>query len=508
MTVGSKTATYAYDADGIRTQKTVDGVTHTYYTLNGKLMRESFPYNGSTFIMDFIYDESGKPFALSYSSNGGESFYVYYYGVNAQGDVEKIFGFTTNEETGKEEEYIYGYYTYDAWGNVTAHTRSGGTPSTTSIVYRNPIRYRGYVYDNETGWYYLQSRYYDPANHRFINADSYASTDSTDPISCNMFAYCGNNPVNRIDPTGEAWWEWALAAVVVAVAAVAVVVTAGGAAAGMAAVAAVASGTAASSTAATVAAGVFIGSSVGLATSAYEAASTSRSLDEFADQGTNGLFSTIAGGAIGGTYAYNLTKPVCAACFIAGTPVLTADGDKPIERVQAGDYVWAWDEETGDVALKPVVEVYVNETNELTHIFVDGREIIATPEHPFYTPVYGWTSAAHLRAGDILVLVNGEYVVVEKIQHELLESPVKVYNFQVEDYHTYYVGVGVLVHNRCSNSMRTPDQQALADLAKEVKNNAKHGQFISYNEAQILDDWAMEYGVPQHHQALIGSGSH
>ena len=47
MTVGSKTATYAYDADGIRTQKTVDGVTHTYYTLNGKLMRESFPYRRS-----------------------------------------------------------------------------------------------------------------------------------------------------------------------------------------------------------------------------------------------------------------------------------------------------------------------------------------------------------------------------------------------------------------------------------------------------------------------------
>ena len=207
VTVGSKTATYAYDADGIRTQKTVDGVTHTYYTLNGKLMRESFPYNGSTFIMDFIYDESGKPFALSYSSNGGESFYVYYYGVNAQGDVEKIFGFTTNEETGEEEEYVFGYYTYDAWGNVTAHTRSGGTPSTTSIVYRNPIRYRGYVYDNETGWYYLQSRYYDPANHRFINADSYASTDSTDAISCNMFAYCGNNPVNRIDPRGLFWEE-------------------------------------------------------------------------------------------------------------------------------------------------------------------------------------------------------------------------------------------------------------------------------------------------------------
>ena len=109
-----------------------------------------------------------------------------------------------------------------------------------------------------------------------------------------------------------------------------------------------------------------------------------------------------------------------------------------------------------------VVETYVNETSELTHIFVNGEEIVATPTHPFYCPVKGWTDAAHLRAGDILVLVNGEYVVVEKIQHELLENPVKVYNFQVQDYHTYYVAEsGVLVHNRClpenSVAMSTDD---------------------------------------------------
>ena len=84
------------------------------------------------------------------------------------------------------------------------------------------------------------------------------------------------------------------------------------------------------------------------------------------------------------------------------------------------------------------------------HIFVNGEEIICTPTHPFYNPVKGWTDAVHLSAGDILVLVNGEYVVVEKVQHELLENPVKVYNFQVEDYHTYYVAEsGVLVHNDC-----------------------------------------------------------
>lgn len=139
-------------------------------------------------------------------------------------------------------------------------------------------------------------------------------------------------------------------------------------------------------------------------------------------------------------------------CFVAGTIVLTALGAIPIEEIEAGDCVWAWDEETGDVALKQVVETYVNETDELVHLHVNGEEIICTPTHPFYSPVKGWTAAVHLRAGDILVLVNGEYVVVEKIQHEILEAPVTVYNFQVEKYHTYYVAnSGILVHNECGN---------------------------------------------------------
>ena len=146
------------------------------------------------------------------------------------------------------------------------------------------------------------------------------------------------------------------------------------------------------------------------------------------------------------------TTPNVSACFVAGTLVQTEIGAIPIESIKAGSLVWAWDEETGDVALKRVVETYVNETDALVHIFVNGEEIITTPSHPFYSPVKGWTDAVRLRAGDILVLVNGEYVVVEKIQHEILEAPVTVYNFQVEDYHTYYVAnAGVLVHNMCAN---------------------------------------------------------
>ena len=89
-------------------------------------------------------------------------------------------------------------YTYDAWGSPLSTT--GSLAST--LGEQNPLRYRGYVYDTETGLYYLQSRYYNPAWGRFINADGYASTGQG-IIGNNMFAYCGNNPVIRHDPTGQ-----------------------------------------------------------------------------------------------------------------------------------------------------------------------------------------------------------------------------------------------------------------------------------------------------------------
>lgn len=192
---------------------------------------------------------------------------------------------------------------------------------------------------------------------------------------------------------------------------------------------------------------------------------------------TGAITGAIQGGMSG--YANHLRY---GSCFVAGTLVATATGYVAIEKIRAGDLVWAWDEETGDVALKPVVETYINETTELTHIFVGGEEIVATPTHPFYCPVKGWTDAAHLRAGDILVLVNGEYVVVEKIQHELLESPVKVYNFQVEDYHTYYVSDnGVLVHNSCNHNSRWRSERRRywKDTAQSAELNKNYGAYVA-----------------------------
>ena len=410
-------------------------VTHEYLTLNGKVARETIKTNNSlTAVLDFIYDESGKPFALKYSTNG-TSFQTYYYVLNLQGDVVKLIHYIP----GFEYESV-ATYEYDAWGNIVS--------SSGRLAEINPLRYRGYYYDNETGFYYLQSRYYDPANRRFINADTYSSTDPGDAIGCNMFAYCGNNPVMRNDYSGDAWWHWVVATVAVVGLAVASVVTCGGAAAAAMTATALISGTCTTvPAAATIITGAALGAGVAYAGSVVSAASSVKSTEEFAEYGKSALISTVAGAVVGAVAgAIN----AATSCFVAGTPVLTEDGDKPIEDVTVGDYVWAWDEATGTTELKQVVETYVNETSELMHIFVNGEEIVATPTHPFYCPVKGWTDAAHLRAGDILVLVNGEYVVVEKIQHELLENPVKVYNFQVQDYHTYYVAEsGVLVHNTC-----------------------------------------------------------
>ncbi|MBE6948175.1 MAG: RHS repeat-associated core domain-containing protein [Ruminococcaceae bacterium] len=123
----------------------------------------------------------------------------YYYLVNLQGDVMGIVDSTGN---------IVVSYTYDAWGKPLSTT--GMMASTLGSL--NPLRYRGYVYDQETGLYYLQSRYYNPEIGRFINADDYISTGQG-LLSKNAFTYCYNNPVIYSDYAGE--FPWLIVGIVV-----------------------------------------------------------------------------------------------------------------------------------------------------------------------------------------------------------------------------------------------------------------------------------------------------
>ena len=191
-------------------------------------------------------------------------------------------------------------------------------------------------------------------------------------------------------------------------------------------------------------------------------------------------------------------------CFIAGTLVATETGYVTIENIKVGDLVWVHDPETGETALKPVVQTFRNETTEWIHVTVKGETLTCTPEHPFYVPKKGWTSAIDLRAGDILVMLNGEYVVVEQVQHELLESPETTYNFEVEDFHTYYVGdEPVLVHNKCKNIYKT-DSRAKAikegkEFLEEGFTKEGNGYYVSKDRYRSMRfDTTHHDGTPVH----------
>ena len=178
--VGGQTVKYAYDMSGVRSSKQVGDTTYTYTTLSGKVMRQQWGNKS----LEFVYDDGNQPFAMIYKH--GSTAELYYYLVNAQGDVAAIL-----DSSGT----MVASYNYGAWGSCTVYNSSDA-----AIGDLNPLRYRGYYYDAETGFYYLQSRYYDPAICRFINADG-LFTDGF--VGSNLFTYCVNDPVNTVDPTGN-----------------------------------------------------------------------------------------------------------------------------------------------------------------------------------------------------------------------------------------------------------------------------------------------------------------
>ena len=178
MTGGGVTWTFTYDANGMRTSRTNGSTTYSYVYNGGQLSQMTV--GGNT--LNFTYDASGTPLSVVYNGT------YYYYVTNLQGDVVAIL-----DHTGAAQVC----YTYDAWGRVMSTTED--MASTLGVL--NPLRYRGYVYDPETSLYYLQSRYYNPALGRFINADALSSTGQG-LLGNNMFAYCLNNPVNGCDPCG------------------------------------------------------------------------------------------------------------------------------------------------------------------------------------------------------------------------------------------------------------------------------------------------------------------
>lgn len=297
---------YVYNAEGARISKTVNGITTRFY------------YDGTTLLAQEsdnvrLYFNYGIDGIIGFTYNDGAE---YFYKRNMLGDVIAILD-------GNGEEIVR--YAYDAWGNHKTYVRDGsvfvevtsgngvGTDGQNNFFISkvNPIRYRSYYFDNETGLYYLLSRYYDPQVGRFINADDISCLMFSDVNGLNLFVYCRNNPIAYVDNTGnkskKKWWQWVLgiAAVVVTVALVAV--TAGAVLAAIGATTAVVT--------ATVTAVALTGAAYGMSNVAKQM-STNGEIDTLEIINSSGI-----GAAVGGFAAFLVTSfslPITAALIVDG----------------------------------------------------------------------------------------------------------------------------------------------------------------------------------------------
>jgi hypothetical protein len=175
-------------------------------------------------------------------------------------------------------------------------------------------------------------------------------------------------------------------------------------------------------------------------------------------------------------------------CFAVGTPLLTPDGSKPIEQFKVGDLVLSRDENTpeGPVEAKMVVEVLVR-TGRILHVHVGGQVIRTTSEHPFWVQGKGWLSAGFLRPGNLLSSHDGQWVAVEEVYES--RDCETVYNLQISDYHTYFVGspqwsFSVWAHN---------------DSCRTVLNGFRNQMFKYGSNLFRLGRQGMKHILERHH---------
>ncbi|MBB4601808.1 hypothetical protein HNQ93_002623 [Hymenobacter luteus] len=181
------------------------------------------------------------------------------------------------------------------------------------------------------------------------------------------------------------------------------------------------------------------------------------------------------------SFAAKIPRICVTACFPAGTPVAVEGGYKNIEDIKTGDLVWSWHEQTGDLALKPVVHTMQRESDALVELRLGADVVQATPEHPFWANG-AWKVAGELVVGDAVLRSDGLTMPVSEVSHHT-EQPTTVYNFEVADWHTYLVSWWMfVVHNATV---------CFADLAragvKYVQNILKGNQFNKLMEERIID---------------------
>ena len=434
---------YEYNYAGNRTaKKSEGGYTKYLLDINGEL---------AYVLAEMDYDGAEKCFytrgtdLISQERDGKFSYYL----TDGHGSVRALVN-----ENGK----VTDKYTYDAFGNLISST--GRT--------ENDFLFAGEQFDPITGLYYLRARYMNPSVGTFISMDSYSGSID-DPVSLHKYLYANANPVSNSDPSGY----FTLADTNASMGIQGVLNDIGTInAKGMLdmvkgmfgfandIISTIKDGKEQGLSKEEIITNVASGLVTSLVTN-FSCMLTSLGPIGYVIMGVAALvvgMVAVANFADGNTgmgiaQVINLVTIVFSmfnpTCFTGDTPVYTDDGLVCIEDVQVGDEVWAYNPETGEIELKEVLNVWVKETDEILHVLTsDGETIDTTTNHPFYVENKGWVAAGDLEIGDTLVTADGDEVEVTDIEIEKLDEPVLVYNLEVEDFHTYFVGeYGVLVHN-------------------------------------------------------------
>jgi len=173
------------------------------------------------------------------------------------------------------------------------------------------------------------------------------------------------------------------------------------------------------------------------------------------------------------------TGKICVfACFSAGTPISVKDGFKNVEDIEVGDLVWAYNEQTGESDLKPVINLIQNEVDTTIKITLEDEVIESTVEHPFYTRG-GWKDAADLTTEDEVKTKRGAWSYIKKLNFNHQKK--KVYNFEVSDWHTYFVGMlAWLVHNtaKCVSAAVKTVSKRLKYLGRTPGKSSRTGREV------------------------------
>lgn len=451
---------YSYNGDGLLYERmTKDQRIRYYYNEEGKLLAEASVGADkiAQMVYFYVYDLSGRLWARQSKTGSME-----YYQFNGHGDVIAL-----TDKDGKE----LNSYSYDIWGNPTKEKEEAP----------NLFRYSGEYWDSDTGLQYLRARWYDPNTARFISRDTYEGQIGN-PLSLNLYSYVENNPLTNVDPTGH-WCE---------------------------------SNDGKNSHPGNCSnpnRGIF-SPDVNHNREAMKRNGNSIGIYKFdfgdglhEDNSWTGMvFDTVVTGGVGlGKFAIKgVSKGVKGAyskaskwlskgcnCFVAGTEVLTDEGEKPIEEIEVGDKVLSKDDETGEIAYKEVEWLFQREVDETYNITVGSEVITTTDEHPFWIVGKGWVESKNLVVGDVLTTSDGKELAIEKI--EVKKEHMTVYNFKVKDFHTYFVSnLGIWTHNACSTPNTTTKWDIKTGADKKIDYKFNGSTVSAYRDPKTGLWWAKD----------------